>query len=91
MIATLATIVALSAAPAPAAPAVTTAGQVASMPAPRMFTVLVGDRRVLVYASQEQAQRVQIGVRVQVVRTVPRDWLKLAADELQASYLQVQP
>lgn len=92
MIATLATIAALAATPTSAAPApVTIEGRVASLPAPRMFTVQVGDRRVLVYATQAQAERVRLGDHVQVRGTVPSDWLKLAVDELQASTVQVQP
>lgn len=48
MIPMLVTIAALTAAPADP---VTVSGQAVSMPAPRMFTVLAGDRRVLVYAN----------------------------------------
>lgn len=94
MLSTLATLAALAATPAPASPPttlITITGPVTSQPAPQMFTVQVGDRRVLVYANSAQVQHIRIGRHVQVRGTVPADWLKLAADELQATDVQVQP
>lgn len=93
MIATLATLAALTATPAP--PPVPTpivlSGKVATIPAPRMFTLQVGDRRVLVYAGSTTTEDIQVGDRVTVEGHVPEDWMKLSTDELLASTVEVQP
>jgi predicted extracellular nuclease len=64
-------------------------GQVSGVLQPGMFWVQqLGSNKVLVYASAEQARNVRMGDQVKVRGTVPRDWVKLAAHELNAQAIQ---
>jgi hypothetical protein len=64
-------------------------GQVSGVLEPGVFWVQqAGSDKVLVYASVEQARNVRTGDQVKVRGTVPRDWVKLAAHELNARAIQ---
>lgn len=64
-------------------------GQVSGVLEPGVFWVQqAGSDKVLVYASAEQARNVRTGDQVKVRGTVPRDWVKLAAHELNARAIQ---
>lgn len=63
-------------------------GRVSSVIEPGMFWVQQGDDKVLVYATAEQARLVRSGSTVKVRGVVPKDWMRLAANELNASVVQ---
>lgn len=63
-------------------------GQVSKILPDQMFFMQVDDQRVLVYANARQLHGVRSGVRVSVRGTVPRDWVKLASNELHAISVQ---
>lgn len=63
-------------------------GQVSSVIEPGLFWVQQGNDKVLVYATAEQARLVRAGSTVKVRGVVPKDWMRLAANELNASAVQ---
>lgn len=64
-------------------------GQVSSVIEPGLFWVGQGNDKVLIYASAEQSRQVRAGAMVKVRGTVPKDWMRLAANELNASAVQM--
>ena len=63
-------------------------GQVSSVMDSGMFWVQQGTDKVLVYASAEQSRNVRTGEFVKVRGVVPKDWMKLARNELTATAVQ---
>lgn len=64
-------------------------GEISGVLEPGVFWLQqAGSDKVLVYASAEQARNLRIGDQVKVRGTVPRDWVRLAAHELNARAIQ---
>lgn len=59
-------------------------GRVAEILPQQMLVLEAGERRVLVYSNARDMAELSVGSTVRIEGQVPRDWLRLSRDELQA-------
>lgn len=68
----------------------TLTGTVSSLQDARGFFLATAGDRVLIYARSQDVRALRVGATVEVRGKVPRDWVRLAALELQADEVRVQ-